>query len=260
MTLMTRRSLLIAGTATAGALLVPVGSAQAAPVTSGRQLTVGSGETYEVAATTRLKRLTVADGGTLTAPGGYGLTLTVDGVETGQKLTATGGMATVVRPGTYRGDVVLTVAAANDITYETLTFPFRQALYVDAGGVVRERSVPAAVQGGKLTGTLARDVSITSTGECFDGLFVQDGTYTLQRPVISLTRNGRCDFAGYGAAVVGDGSATTLVVEGARISTKGVVRTAVISNDGAGTAGPPTSAPRSSRRPGAPCRWRATAG
>ncbi|MEU1510967.1 hypothetical protein ABZ490_02240 [Streptomyces sp. NPDC005811] len=233
MTLMTRRSLLIAGTATAGALLVPVGSVQAAPVTSGRQLTVGSGETYEVAATTRLNRLTLADGGTLTAPEGHGLTLTVDGVETGQQLTATGGTATVVRPGTYRGDVVLTVAVANDITYETLTFPFRQALYVDADGVVRDRSVLAAVQGGRLTDTLARNVSITSTGECFDGVFVQDGTYTLQRPVISLTGNGRCDFAGYGAAVVGDGSATTLVVEGARISTKGVVRTAVISNDGA---------------------------
>ncbi|WP_416984854.1 hypothetical protein [Streptomyces sp. T028] len=233
MTLMTRRSLLIAGTATAGALLVPVGSVQAAPVTSARQLTVGSGETYEVTATTRLNRLTLAEGGTLTAPGGYSLTLTVDGVETGQQLTATGGTATVVRPGTYRGDVVLTVAAANDITYETLTFPFRQAVYVDADGVVTDKSVPAAVLGGKLTDTLARDVSITSTGECFDGVFVQDGTYTLQRPTISLTGNGRCDFAGYGAAVVGDGSATTLVVEGARISTKGVVRTAVISNDGA---------------------------
>ncbi|WP_460061549.1 hypothetical protein [Streptomyces sp. YKOK-I1] len=233
MTLMTRRSLLIAGTATAGALLVPVGSVQAAPVTSGRQLTVGSGETYEVAATTRLNRLTLADGGTLTAPEGYGLTLTVDGVETGQQLTATGGTATVVRPGTYRGDVVLTVAVANDITYETLTFPFRQAVYVDADGVVKDKSVLAAVLGGRLTDTLARSVSITSTGECFDGVFVQDGTYTLQRPVISLTGNGRCDFAGYGAAVVGDGSATTLVVEGARISTRGVVRTAVISNDGA---------------------------
>ncbi|WP_405770669.1 hypothetical protein OHU34_37930 [Streptomyces sp. NBC_00080] len=233
MTLITRRSILIAGTATAGAVLIPTTAATAGTKSSGRTLTVGSGETYEVAATTRLSVLTLAGGGAIAAPAGHGLTLTVDGVETGQLLTATGGTATLIRPGTYRGDVVLTVAAANDVTYETLTFPFRQALYVDGDGVDRDRSVLAAVTGGKLTDTLARGISITSTGECFDGVFVQDGTYTLQRPVISLTGNGRCDFAGYGAAVVGDGSATTLVVDGARISTKGVVRTGVISNDGA---------------------------
>ncbi|MFI1032916.1 hypothetical protein [Streptomyces sp. NPDC020951] len=240
MTLITRRSILIAGTATAGAVLLPTATATAtatvtagAAKTSGGTLTVGSGETYEVAVTTRLSRLTVAAGGTLVAPAGHALTLTVDGVETGQLLTATGGTATLIRAGAYRGDVVLTVAAANDVTYETLTFPFRQAVYVDADGVDRDRSVLTAVLGGKLTDTLARGVSITSTGECFDAVFVQDAVYTLEKPAISLTGNGRCDFAGYGAAVVGDGSATTLVVDGARISTKGVVRTGVIANDGA---------------------------
>ncbi|MGW3289231.1 hypothetical protein ACWDR3_31795 [Streptomyces sp. NPDC001002] len=235
MTLITRRSVLIAGTATAGALLVPAtsASATASPKVSGRQITVGSGETYEVAATTRVSRLTIAAGGKIVAPDGHSLTLTVDGVETGQLLTETGGTATLVQAGTYQGDVVLTVAAANEVTYETLTFPFRQAIYVDADGVVRDKSVLAAVLGGRLTDTLARGVSITSTGECFDGVYVQGATYTLDRPVISLTGNGRSDFAGYGAAVVGDGSATKLVVDGARITNKGVVRTGVISDDGA---------------------------
>ncbi|MGI5452171.1 hypothetical protein ACQEWB_03080 [Streptomyces sp. CA-249302] len=234
MTLITRRSLLIAGTAaTAGALLVPAGSATAAPTATGKQITVGSGETYELSATTRVSRLTIAEGGKIAAPDGYSLSLTVNGVETGQLLTETGGTATLIQPGTYQGDVVLTVAVANEVTYETLTFPFRQALFVDADGVVRDKSVLAAVLGGKLTDALARNVSVTSTGECFDGVFVQDATYTLDRPAISLTGNGRCDFAGYGAAVVGDGSATKLVVDGARISNKGVVRTGVISNDGA---------------------------
>ena len=233
MTLITRRSVLIAGTATAGALLVPVGSATAAPTASGRQITVGSGETYELSATTRVSGLTIAEGGRIVAPDGHSLSLTVDGVETGQLLTGTGGTATLIQTGTYRGDVVLTVAAANEVTYETLTFPFRQALYVDGGGVVRDKSVLAAVRGGRLTDTLATNVSITSTGECFGGVYVQDATYTLDRPAISLTGNGRCDFAGYGAAVVGDGSSTKLVVDGARIGNQGVVRTGVISNDGA---------------------------
>ncbi|MFF3505441.1 hypothetical protein [Streptomyces sp. NPDC003247] len=235
MTLITRRSILMAGTATAGALLIPAaaGAASAAPKASGSRITVGSGETYEVAATTRVSRLTVAEGGTLTAPEGYLLSLTVDGVETGQRLTVTGGTVTLIQPGTYSGDVVLTVAETNEVTYETLTFPFRQALYVGSDGVDRDRSVLTAVLGGRVTDALARNVSITSTGECFNGVFVQDATYTLQRPTLSFTGNGRCDFAGYGAAVVGDGAATTLVVEDGEITTEGVVRTAVIADDGA---------------------------
>lgn len=234
MTLITRRSILIAGTATAGALLVPTASATAAvPTATKGRLSVGAGQTYEISATTRLSELAIAEGGKVVAPTGYSVTLTVDGVETGQLLTGTGGTTTLISAGTYRGDVVLTVAEANAVTYETLTFPFRQALYVDSDGVARAKSVLAGVLGGKLTNTFARGVDITSTGECFDGVFVQDADYTLTDPTISLTGNGRCDFAGYGAAVVGTGAATRLVLDGARIATKGVVRTGVISNDGA---------------------------
>ncbi|MGX1546363.1 hypothetical protein [Streptomyces adustus] len=233
MTLITRRSLLIAGTAAAGAVLVPAASATAAPTAAGSRITVGAGETYRLTATTRVGLLTVAEGGTITAPDGHSVTLTVDGAETGQALTATGGTLTLIQAGTYRGDVVLTVTPDNPVTYQTLTFPFRQALYVGADGVDRDRSVLAAVVGGKVTDTLARGVSVTSTGECFDAVYVKNAAYTLQRPTISLIGNGRCDFAGYGAAVVGTGPATTLVLDGARIGTKGVVRTGVIADDGA---------------------------
>ena len=53
-----------------------------------------------------------------------------------------------------------------------------------------------------------------------------DGTYTLTRPVIGLTGNGRCDFVGYGAAAVANGAGARLVLDGARISNQGAVRTA----------------------------------
>lgn len=222
MTLITRRSFLIAGTATAGALLVPAASATAAPSASTKnKISVGADETYELSTTTRVSELSIAEGGRIAAPDGYSIALTVDGVETGQLLTETGGTDTLISAGTYLGDVVLTVAEANEVTYQTLTFPFRQAVYVDADGVATAKSVLAGVLGGKLTNTLAKNISITSTGECFDGVFVQDADYTLTGPTISLTGNGRCDFAGYGAAVVGDGSATKLVLDGARIATKG---------------------------------------
>ncbi|MFF5141680.1 hypothetical protein ACFY6U_18450 [Streptomyces sp. NPDC013157] len=235
MTLTSRRSFLISGSATAAAVLVPVasGTATAAPEAAGRTISVAAGETYELAATTRVSRLTIGDGGKIVAPDGYDISLTVDGVETGQLLTATGATGTLVQAGTYRGDVVLTVAESNDVTYETLTFPFRQALYVGSDGVDSAKSVLSAVRGGKVTDAAARNVSIASTGECFNGVYVESGSYTLQSPTITLDGNGRSDFAGYGAAVVGDGSATKLVVDGARISNKGVVRTTVIANGGA---------------------------
>ncbi|MFC8436371.1 hypothetical protein [Streptomyces sp. NPDC057253] len=233
MTLITRRSILAVGTAAVGAALFPAVTATAAQRSPGKTITVGAGESVELSGTTRLSRLTIAEGGRITAPDGRSISLTVDGVETGQALTETGGSVTLIQAGTYRGDLVLAVTEANDVAYEALTFPFRQALYVGAGGVDRDRSVLSAVTGGRLTDTVARDVSITSTGECFDAVFVQDGTYTLRRPTISLTGNGRCDFVGYGAAVVGDGPATTVVVDGARIRTRGVVRTAVVSSGGA---------------------------
>ena len=148
MTLITRRSILIAGTATAGAVLAPVTSATAVPATvRGTGITVAAGETYALSATTRVARLSIAEGGKIVAPDGHSVTLTVDGVETGQSLTETGGTETLIQTGTYRGDVVLTVAEANPVTYETLTFPFRQALYVDADGVARAKSVLTSVIG-----------------------------------------------------------------------------------------------------------------
>ncbi|MFE2516632.1 hypothetical protein [Streptomyces mirabilis] len=237
MTLITRRSFLIAGTATAGTLLASAAPALAAgpapKATRAGKISVGAGETYQLSATTAVSELSIAVGGKITAPDGYSVTLTVDGVETGQLLTETGGTETLISAGTYQGDIVLTVAQANAVTYQTVTFPFRQALYVGPDGVDRAKSVLSGVVGGTLTDTLARNVAITSTGECFDGVYVKNGTYTLKSPAISLTGNGRCDFAGYGAAVVGTGSATTLVVDGARITNKGVVRTTVVADDAA---------------------------
>jgi hypothetical protein len=231
MSRMTRRSLPVAGTAAAASLLAP--TAVAAPATTTyRRLTVRAGETLVVSRTTRVDVLTVAEGGTLTAPDGHSLTLTVDGVETGQALTGTGGSSTAVVAGAYRGDVVLNVATANPQTYSSLPFPFRQGLYVGSTGVVTAKSVLAGVVGGRLTDAYARGVRIASTGEAYNGVYVAGGDYLLKTPRISLTGNGRCDFIGYGAAVLGTGEDTTLVVDGDGIKNQGAVRTAVIADGG----------------------------
>jgi len=237
MSAVTRRSFLLTSGAAAGAALLTAPKARAASESfrsqSRASITVAAGQTYTVAATTRVAAVTIAPGGVLTAPDGYRLTMTVNGVETGQKLAATSGADTVFVPGSWRGDIVLTVTAADDITWQQHAYPFRQAIYADATGVVRDFSVLAAAVGGRVTSHAATGVQITSTGECFDGIYVNGGSYALDRPVIRLTGNGRCDFVGYGAALVANNTGTRVVVDGAVIRNQGAVRTAAICDNGA---------------------------
>ena len=202
--------------------------------------TVAAGETWVVSETTRVNVLNVAAGGTVVAPAGYSLTLTVNGVETGQALVTTAGVDTKLVPGIYMGNIVLTVAKENKVVYQpmgppgtpTVSFPFRQAIYVDASGLDWAKSVSAAVARGQVTSLFARNVEIRSTGEAFDGIYVGGGSYKLEKPMINLTGNGRSDFIGYGAAVVANG-ASTLVVDGANIQTNGVARAGVVADGGA---------------------------
>jgi hypothetical protein len=184
--------------------------------------------------------LIIASDAVITVPDGKSLTMTVNGIETGQKLVTTAGLDTTLIPGTYMGYVVLTVAEANPVEYVPggppgtphVFFPFRQALFVDDTGIVDSESVFAAVRHGKVTGSYAKDVKITSTGECFDGIYVIDHTYKIEKPRINFTGNGRSDFIGYGAAIVGTGEETTLVVDGADIRTRGVARPAIVADGG----------------------------
>jgi len=75
--------------------------------------------TKTVSETTHLSKLTIAEGAELVAPDGYSLTLTVDGVETGQVLKSWTDKDYKFAPGVYKGDVVLTVAEANEVTRVT---------------------------------------------------------------------------------------------------------------------------------------------
>jgi len=243
MTVLTRRSAITASGAAFGAVLLAPGMARAATAGTSSaatsssaptgEITVASGQTVTISATTRVAVVTIASGGTLTAPSGYSLTMTVNGVETGQALTETSGADTAFVAGSWRGDIVLTVTEAVDIAWQSLAYPFRQAIYVADGAVVSAESVFAAVVGGRLTSTSADGIRISSTGQCFDGVYISDSSYTLSRPTISLSGNGRCDFVGYGAAVVADGTSANVVLDGASICNHGAVRTGVIVSDGA---------------------------
>lgn len=194
-------------------------------------INVGPGETYLVDSTTRVSQLNIAEGGQLTAPDGHTLTLTVNGTEKGSVLTGPDRASTIIGAGTYRGRVILTVAPANEITIDPLTFPLRQAIYVSEGEVRDEFSVLAAVRGGRVRDSYAKNIRIASFGEAFNGIYVADGEYRLISPRITMTGNGRSDFAGYGAAVVSDGE-SSVRVEDARITNVGVVRTPIVATGG----------------------------
>ncbi len=217
----------------AGALPAVLSGCSKGESAGGDELSVAAGKTYVVEKTTEVASLKVADGATIKAPDGKSLTLTVDGVETGQALVTTAGTDTHILPGTYAGKVVLTVTDENKVAKTTdVVFPFRQALFFDATGLVAGKSVVAAAGGTAPAGTTIKDLAITSTGECFNGIYVAGGSYTFTAPKISLTGNGRSDFTGYGAGITSAGTDTKVVVDGATITNKGVVRTAVVATAG----------------------------
>jgi len=199
---------------------------------SSNSLTVPPHTTVTISETTYLSEMVIKPGGNLVAPDGYSLTLTVDGVETGQKLKTTLGVDTVFVPGVYHGYIVLTVAKVNTQTFSILTFPFREALYLDAGGIEEDLSVLPAIIGKTPTASSLQDFTISSTGECFNGIFAAEGSYTIDNVQIRMDGNGRSDFVGDGAAIMATGTDTTLVLNNVDIANKGVVRTGVIAADG----------------------------
>ncbi|NDY93839.1 hypothetical protein [Ideonella livida] len=215
-------ALLCTAWATSSALSGSAHAAAGDPV-----LTVPDGQTMQIAQTTALSKLVLGAGASLTAPSGYSLTLTVDGV----------GRAPVAGRA-YRGDVVLSVTENINVSYtssgpgtapQELQHVFRTGVYVNDGAYVPGKSVAAIVRQGTVGDQLADQVVIRSLEEKFNGLIVDGAsTYTIRQPDIRLIGNGGNDFAGFGAAIVSKGT-SNVTVDKARIYTKGVVRTAVFA-------------------------------
>ncbi len=179
--------------------------------------TVAAGSRWEVPATTALSELVIAAGATLAAPAGRDLTLTVDGVQRDPA------------PGRYTGRVVLTVTEHLDIPMAQAGGPtaYRAALVVRDGKYRAAQSVAAAVSGGSVDDTEARDITIGSQGGQFNGVIVTgESRYTLVNPVIRFEGNGGNDMAGWGAAVLTAGRAE-LTLQNARIITRGAARSAL---------------------------------
>jgi hypothetical protein len=97
-------------------LMMPFVAAERIAIAAAASKNLEAGSTWVVNETTNLTSLTIAEGANITAPAGYRVTMTVDGVETGQELKTWSGFDYKFAPGTYKGNIILTVAKSNDVT------------------------------------------------------------------------------------------------------------------------------------------------
>jgi len=181
--------------------------------------TVVTGDQLIIEKTTTLESLKVEEGASVAAPAGKSLTLTVDGVQKD------------ILPGKYAGKVVLAVTDTHKVTFQSYEHHFRQALTLDANGVVDSKSVKDAAGDFKVEGNTVSGATINSQGQNFNGVVATGGTWTVKGLKLNFEGNGGNDFAGYGAGILSDGKGTTLIVDGAEVNTKGVVRTTVVANN-----------------------------
>ena len=230
---------------------------------------VEADSTWVVKDTTKLTSLTIERRAAIKAPEGYCVTMTVDGVGIPIKfgsykgkivLTVTkeiimggrggfpaggGGGARGAAPGEGApgraggapagapgappagGD---SFGGGGDTTVARVSKPFRTAVYVEDGKYVAEKSVAAAVAGGKVTDASARNVKITTNEGYFNGIIVtgdSEFSYSIINPVINLTGNGGDDFSGLGAAITVNGKAE-VTIDNAKIRGSGYNRSALI--------------------------------
>jgi hypothetical protein len=224
----------------AALVLVLAPAAFAAPAHQHVLVVTPANSPYLVSDTTIVDNLVIKPGGWIVAPVGKAVTLSVRGVEMGGVLESTNGTATLLSKAGFYPCALLTITDENAFVYApagppgtpTVTFPFRQALYLDGTGVVDSKSVFAALIGPKPVAPIVRNVSITSRGQNFDGIFVAGGTWTIKNAKIDFAGNGRSDFCGYGSAIVVNGETAKVVVDHASIVSQGVARAAVVAEGG----------------------------
>ena len=160
---------------------------------------------------------------TIHIPEGKTLTVLQDGVEV---LAGNGGEC-------YFADKI-SVKYSCEIG-ERKSCDFRTALFVDANGICEEKSVKAALQGGKIGESSADGVSVDSRTVGFSALMVDGGRYALKNAKLNMISDSDgkevCDFVGYGSAVCAYNGAR-VDIENCDITTVGVAKCTVYADDG----------------------------
>ncbi len=166
--------------------------------------------------TTELSELTIAEGASIKAPEGKYVVMTVNG------------RGTTIAPGTYTGNVVLSVA--DEFEWETYRFgktemnKFRAGIVVKDGKYLPEHSVPAIVQGGYIKDGEAGGMYINTREWDFNGFYVTgEGEYVINDLTMNLVGDGTDDFCGLGAGIAVSGKAK-VTVNNAEIHSFGISR------------------------------------
>ncbi len=168
-----------------------------------------------------LRSLTIAEGASLAAPAGKSLTMTVEGV------------GTAIKPGTYKGDIFLTVADKLTMLPVGLMASgkpkeYRAAIFIKDGKHVPEKSVQAIARNGKVSDSAAVGVSIMSCEDSFNGIIVTGNSeYTVEGAKIHFEGMSHNDFAGEGPAIYCGGD-SKVSVNNSTLKFSGVTRAAVM--------------------------------
>ena len=178
----------------------------------------------------------------IAAPEGQVATLLVDGVVTRfdgvDKTYAEGEGASVVYTDSLdEAGARLSSFSAGGADASDDDYAYHTALFVNETGVVDEKSVTEAIQGGSYDGTKAEGLTIEGTDPSFNGIIVAGGIdYTISKATIRFDTDGdglqSCDFSGKGTAITSFGEGTKLTVEDSDISVSGVANMALFADSG----------------------------
>lgn len=175
-------------------------------------------DNWTIEETTRIFGLKLHESASISAPPGKQVTMTFNGVNL------------PIIPGTYEGDIVLTVT--DDIPVHAICDEiFRAAVYVNDGKLIESKSVTDAVACGTLTDSAAEGISIESHENNFNGIFVDGSSeYTVNNAQIHFSGNGDNDFIGQGAGVMAGGKAT-LNINNSHITSYGAARNTIFGGN-----------------------------
>lgn len=173
---------------------------------------------WRVDKTYHLYELTIKPGAELIAPEGKFLTLTVDGC------------GRPIKPGTYRGDIVVSVTTPYHMGPHGLMMvnkietDLKQAAVVSNNKLIPEQTVPAILQDAAVGDYETDGLYVASSEEDFNGIiFDGDTEYRISNSRFDLEGNGHNDWLGLGAALTAIDN-VKLTVDNCRFNFSGVTR------------------------------------
>ncbi|MDR1097369.1 MAG: hypothetical protein LBL57_04485 [Tannerella sp.] len=178
---------------------------------------------WQLNETAELEKLVIEKDGSIAAPEGKYVVMTVDGV------------SVTPSEGIYRGRIVLSVKDEVAHTFVRLDekFPcrFQTAVYIKNGKYMENASIRAAVQKGEINGEKAEGVHIKSKRPDYSGFIIEGGRYEINGIKAELEGYGE-DSEGNGAAILVLGDAK-VAINNADIRAKGPMRAALCAFDNA---------------------------